>query len=217
MARNERGGERSPRQGQYENYNVLSNSQDRIFATERNKEDFGRPNPIRTPNKFKNKDKFCAYHNEPGHITSECWALKDAIEELIKRGRLHDYVVRPKDQQPQQSAQPKPSQAPERDQTPTVRTIFTIHGRHHITGTSNRSHEHYVREVSHLLLARDGEQERPSKKARMALDDIAFTKEDSRDVHRPHNDTLVVRARIGNVEVPGGKYLFVVNLESLRA
>ena len=31
--------------------------------------------------------------------------------------------------------------------------------------------------------------------------DIAFTKEDSTDMHWPHNDALVVRARISNVEV----------------
>ena len=43
-----------------------------IFAAEKGKEDFGRPNPIRTLNRFRNKDKFCAYHNEAGHNTSEC-------------------------------------------------------------------------------------------------------------------------------------------------
>ena len=35
----------------------------------------------------------------------------------------------------------------------------------------------------------------------MASDDIIFTEEDSRDMHWPHNDVLVVRARIGNMEV----------------
>lgn len=60
---------------------------------ERNREDFRRPNPIITPNKFRNREKFYAYHNETGHNTSECWALRDAIEDLIKGGRLKDYVV----------------------------------------------------------------------------------------------------------------------------
>ena len=89
------------RRDQYENYAVLSDSKDRIFAMEMNKENFGRPYPIKTPNKYRNKDKFCAYHNEAGHTTSKCWALKDVIEELIRRGRLRDYVVRLRDQQPQ--------------------------------------------------------------------------------------------------------------------
>ncbi|XP_052171520.1 uncharacterized protein LOC127787500 [Diospyros lotus] len=168
---------------------------------ERNNEDFERPNSLKTPNKYRTKRKFCAYHNEVGHTTSECWALKDAIKELIKRGWLRDYVVRPRDQQPKQSAQQSPHRAPEQDQTPTVRTIFTIHGGPHIAGTSNRSHERYVREAGHLLLVEDGSQEGPSKKVKIASEDVSFTKDDFKGVHWLHNDTLVIRARISNMEV----------------
>ncbi|XP_052171566.1 uncharacterized protein LOC127787548 [Diospyros lotus] len=145
--------ERLARQGRYESYSVLSDSQDRIFATECNKEDFGRPNPLRTPDKYRSKRKLCSYHNEAGHTTSECWALKDAIEELIRRG------------------------------------------------TSNRSHERYVREAIHLLLVGDDSHGGHSKKAKMASDDISLTKNDSKDVYWLHNDALVVRAWIGNMEV----------------
>ncbi|XP_052197206.1 uncharacterized protein LOC127804386 [Diospyros lotus] len=173
----------------------------RIFATERNKEDFGRPHPLKTPDKYRTKSKFCAYHNEVGHTTSECWALKDAIEELIRRGRLHDYVVRPRDQQPKQLAQQNPGQAPEQDQTPTVRTIFTIHGGPHITRAFNRSHELYVREASHLLLVGEGSREGPSKKAKADSEYVSFTKDDFKGVHLSHNDALVIRARISNMEV----------------
>ncbi|XP_052206816.1 uncharacterized protein LOC127811149 [Diospyros lotus] len=165
------------------------------------RENFGRPNPIRTLDKFRNKDKFCAYHNEARHNTSECWALKDAIKEQIRKGRLHDYVVRSRDQQPQHPVQPEPRQAPKQDLAPVVRTIFTIHGGPHIAGTFNRSHEHYVWEASHLLLAGYGEQGMPSKKAKATPSDIVFSEEDTREVHWPHNDVLVVRARIGKVEV----------------
>jgi len=73
-----------------------------------------------------------------------------------------------------------------------VRTIFIIHGGPHIAGTSNRSHENYVQEASHFLLAGYGEQGIPSKKARMTPNDIVFIEEDIREVHWPHNDALVV-------------------------
>ncbi|XP_052171517.1 uncharacterized protein LOC127787496 [Diospyros lotus] len=199
--RYEQGVERPARQGRYDNYSVFSDSQDMIFTTERNKDDFRRPNPLKTPDKYRTKSKFCAYHNEVGHTTSECWVLKDTIEKLIRKGRLRHYVVRPRDQQSKQPAQLSPHRAPEPDQTPTVRTIFTIHGGPHITRTSDRSHKRYVREADHLLLIGDGSQGEPSKKARMASDDIFFTKNDSKDLHWPHNDALVIRARIGNMEV----------------
>ncbi|XP_052189983.1 uncharacterized protein LOC127799804 [Diospyros lotus] len=48
---------------------------------------------------------------------------------------------------------------------------------------------------------RDGSQEGPSKKAKIALEDVSFTKDDSKGVHWSHNDALVIRARIGNMEV----------------
>ncbi|KAL5756735.1 hypothetical protein ACOSP7_021168 [Xanthoceras sorbifolium] len=49
----------------------------------------------------RNPNKFCAYHNEAGHNTADCFELKDAIEDQIRRGHLRDYVVRPR-KQPQQ-------------------------------------------------------------------------------------------------------------------
>ncbi|XP_052177534.1 uncharacterized protein LOC127791590 [Diospyros lotus] len=154
-ARREEQEDRPPRQGRFNNYTTLSNSQERIFAMERRREDFGRPNPIKTPNKFRNREKFCVYHNEVGHDTFECYALKDAIEELIRRGRLRDYVVRPANQPPQQANQQRTPTEDER--APAVRTIYTIHGGPHLAGTSNRSHERYVREANHVLVAGSNE------------------------------------------------------------
>ncbi|XP_052197197.1 uncharacterized protein LOC127804377 [Diospyros lotus] len=198
-ARREEREERPPRQGRFNNYAALSDSQERIFATEKRREDFGRPNPIKTPNKFRNWEKFCAYHNEVGHDTSECYALKDVIEELIRRGRLRDYVVRPANQPPQQTNQQRPP--PEDEHAPAVRMIYTIHGGPHLTGTSNRSHERYVREANHVLIAGSVEQMGPSKRARVAMKEITFSEDDARDIHWPHNDALVICAYIGNMEV----------------
>ncbi|KAL5773752.1 hypothetical protein ACOSP7_013397 [Xanthoceras sorbifolium] len=58
---------------------------------------------MRTPSRTRNMNKFCHYHNEVGHNTLECYELRDAIDGLIRRGRLGDYVVYPRNQQqPQQ-------------------------------------------------------------------------------------------------------------------
>ncbi|XP_052177535.1 uncharacterized protein LOC127791591 [Diospyros lotus] len=40
-----------------------------------------------------------------------------------------------------------------------------------------------------------------SKRARMAVKENTFSEEDARDIHWPHNDALVIRAHIGNMEV----------------
>ncbi|KAL5854817.1 hypothetical protein ACOSQ4_004619 [Xanthoceras sorbifolium] len=51
---------------------------------------------MRTPIRTRNMNKFCKYHNEAGHNMSECYELRDEIEGLIRRGRLGDYVVYPR-------------------------------------------------------------------------------------------------------------------------
>ncbi|KAL5846261.1 hypothetical protein ACOSQ3_009785 [Xanthoceras sorbifolium] len=53
---------------------------------------------MRTPMRTRNPNNFCTYHNEVGHSTADCFKLKDAIENLIKRGRLKDYVMQPRNQ-----------------------------------------------------------------------------------------------------------------------
>ncbi|XP_052193804.1 uncharacterized protein LOC127802147 [Diospyros lotus] len=79
--------------------------------------------------------------------------------------------------------------------------IYTIHGGPHLAGTSNRSHERYVREANHVLIAGSVEHMGPPKRARVAMKEITFFEDDARDIHWPHNDSLVIRAHIGNMEV----------------
>ncbi|KAL5736633.1 hypothetical protein ACOSQ2_031421 [Xanthoceras sorbifolium] len=50
------------------------------------------------PMRTQNPNKFCTYHNEAGHNIVDCFELKDVIKGLIRRGRLRDYIVRPRNQ-----------------------------------------------------------------------------------------------------------------------
>jgi hypothetical protein len=50
------------------------------------------PPPLCTQSK--NKDKFCLYHKDHGHYTNECIHLQDAIEKLIRQGKLKQFVQR---------------------------------------------------------------------------------------------------------------------------
>ncbi|KAL5820927.1 hypothetical protein ACOSQ3_022809 [Xanthoceras sorbifolium] len=61
---------------------------------------------MRMPTRTRNMSKFCHYHNEVGHNTSEYYELRDTIEGLIRRGRLGDYMVCPQNQQQPQQPQP---------------------------------------------------------------------------------------------------------------
>ena len=40
-----------------------------------------------------NKSLFCEYHNGFGHMMEDCYNLRDAVEQLIREGRLAKYVA----------------------------------------------------------------------------------------------------------------------------
>ena len=46
----------------------------------------------RSPEK-RNRDEYCRYHKDHGHDTEDCFKLKVAIEKLIKKGHLAEFVT----------------------------------------------------------------------------------------------------------------------------
>ena len=45
----------------------------------------------------KNQDQFCHYHNSPGHWTSTCYVLRDVVEQLVREGKLQQFVDQTKE------------------------------------------------------------------------------------------------------------------------
>ena len=76
--------------------------------------------PARVPGEFMGRSlgKHCAYHNEDGHMTQGCRALKAHLEDLVRQGHLRDLVdeARTREEQarlPQAPvAPPPPAQQP---------------------------------------------------------------------------------------------------------
>jgi len=50
------------------------------------------PKPIETPTNFRNKNKYCEYHQDFGHTTSECRELKKALHEMADQGQLNRFL-----------------------------------------------------------------------------------------------------------------------------
>ena len=42
------------------------------------------------------KNKYCRFHKDHGHYMKDCRDLKEQIEELIRKGKLHKYVKKGK-------------------------------------------------------------------------------------------------------------------------
>ena len=45
------------------------------------------------PNK-RNRNKYCRFHRDHGHDTDECFDLKQQIENLIRQGKLRNFLGR---------------------------------------------------------------------------------------------------------------------------
>ncbi|XP_058723609.1 uncharacterized protein LOC131595302 [Vicia villosa] len=81
--------------GQFNDYTPLITSRERILTECKNTEFKNsnvrppKPNPTRPGT---DKSKYCKYHKSHGHLTDECIHLKDAIDTLIKEGRLSKYT-----------------------------------------------------------------------------------------------------------------------------
>ncbi|MCH88341.1 hypothetical protein A2U01_0009225, partial [Trifolium medium] len=88
-------GRRTPR-GRYHEYTPLNTSREKILQECLNTEfvdaEIRPPKELRE-NSRTEKGKFCKYHKSAGHETEDCIQLKEAIEDLIKQGKLNEYTV----------------------------------------------------------------------------------------------------------------------------
>ncbi|KAK3043870.1 hypothetical protein RJ639_000569 [Escallonia herrerae] len=148
------------------------------------------PDKMRSrPNK-RNKDLWCHYHNDHGHITDDCGSLKQVIEALIKRGQLRKFIVHKDGRQ-----QTPPAMEEREDQEENVGKINTISGGLATGGSSGRAQKTYAREVCITS-------QPPNKKLKMVpVAAITFFDEDSKDIKTPHDDPSVITVRAGNFDV----------------
>ena len=52
------------------------------------------PRPLHSSPHIRDKNKYCHFHKDHGHYIEDCRDLKEQIEELIQKGKLHKYVKR---------------------------------------------------------------------------------------------------------------------------
>ncbi|XP_061364035.1 uncharacterized protein LOC133307528 [Gastrolobium bilobum] len=92
--RDKRSEDRSPRR-RYDDYTPLSMARSKIWKEVAHTEmrNVERPRPLRA--KFGlDKSKYCAFHDQNGHYTDDCWDLWDAIEKHVREGKLKQYIIR---------------------------------------------------------------------------------------------------------------------------
>ncbi|XP_075667816.1 uncharacterized protein LOC142637422 [Castanea sativa] len=138
-----------------------------------------------------NQNLQCQYHQERGHTTKDCRTLWNHLEQLVKEGRLKQFLYRPNGQG-NHSGVVNQGNTSSKPPLGTINIIFAALER---TG----SHPSRVMSVARTL-AGDSSHE-PKRIKGSILPFLGFSKEDKIETIQPHDDALVVTLRIGSYNV----------------
>jgi hypothetical protein len=112
--------DKEPR-GTFNSYTPLLTMPARLYKEVMNTELTERP-PVMRSQSWDRK-KWCEYHQDHGHYTNKCIKLKDAIERLVRRGKLKEFVQPQRESRNQQrSNSPRNTGREVRGQSPWQRT-----------------------------------------------------------------------------------------------
>ncbi|XP_050248433.1 uncharacterized protein LOC126695645 [Quercus robur] len=150
----------------------------------RTKDKKDRDNKKGNPNK-RNRNKYFRFHKDHGHGTDECFDLKQPIENLIRQGKLRNFLRR-------DNKDKKLKGKVEESSCPSLGEIRVIIGGGSM-GQSSKSRKTYLKVVQNVQLS--GRSPRMKNTDKQA---ITFTNEDAERIHHPHDDAIVITLLIAN-------------------
>ncbi|XP_023920008.2 uncharacterized protein LOC112031552 [Quercus suber] len=135
----------------------------------------------------RNQNLYCTYHKDKGHTTEQCRVLKDHLGQLAKAGYLKEFVLDTEDRGTGQGAAKRGNPLP-----PPLGIIEVIH-------TPPRSLTSVIRKGVLNVVTVEGSSDAPpaGKKMKLTREPIAFGDNDLEGTVQPHDDALVVTARVG--------------------
>ena len=93
------------------------------------------------------RDKYCRFHHNHGHDTTDCYDLKQQIEALIRQGKLQRFVSKERADPPQEHAPQQDNKCPK----PPIGDIRMI-VRGMTIGSSIKARKTYFRMVQNIQL-----------------------------------------------------------------
>ncbi|XP_030927462.1 uncharacterized protein LOC115953801 [Quercus lobata] len=132
-----------------------------------------------------NRNKYCCFHRDYGHDTDECFDLKQQIDNLIRQGKLRNFLGRDhKDEKLKGKVE-------ELSRPPLGEIRVIIEGSS--VGQSSKSRKTYLKVVQNVQLS--GRTLRTRNTDEQA---ITFTDDDAERVHHPHDDAIVITLLIAD-------------------
>nr|KYP56478.1 hypothetical protein KK1_002719 [Cajanus cajan] len=200
--------DRPVRGPKYSNYTPLNASRAAILEQALAAEVLAVPKRASTPPRA-DTSKTCRYHRNRGHSTEECAALKDKIEDLVKQGKLHNFVDRPASYRPRSSSQyrhndrhgqdrsDRPrrersrSQEKKDDSAPSRRRVInTIAGGFAGGGSTSSARKRHLRAIRSV----NNVDRQPPRR----LPIITFTDADFQGIDPEQDDPMVISVEIHN-------------------
>ncbi|KAM0025726.1 putative retrotransposon gag domain, aspartic peptidase domain superfamily [Helianthus debilis subsp. tardiflorus] len=164
------------------------------------------------PTGAKDKSKWCAYHEDFGHLTEECIALRKEIGYLLSKGHLKELLGRKKQRTQDPERIPEKAPAPPAN----AQVINFISGGSDICGTSVSAAKRHAKE------AKMDNGERPIRTSSVSEGKIITFDEDDRiNIQDPHHDSLVITLFISNhfvrmILIDGGSSVNIIQLDVLK-
>ena len=135
-------------------------------------------------NKY-NRNKYCRFHRDYGYDMDESFDLKQQIENLIRQGKLRNFLRRDhKDKKLKVKVE-------ESSRTPLGEIRVIIGGSS--TGQSSRSRKTYLKVVQNVQLSKRSPKMRTTEEQT-----ITFTDEDAARIHHLHDDAIVITLLIAD-------------------
>ncbi|PSR88326.1 DEAD-box ATP-dependent RNA helicase [Actinidia chinensis var. chinensis] len=166
--------------------------------------------PMGRAPKRRNQRWRCSFHEERGHRTDSCRALKSFLNQLVINGHIKEFIGEGKTRVGKYEAKPNPRfdqggddkanpMADEEEDLP-LGTIHMISGPHH-SNLENRIQGEIgmVRQMHEVLSVHSS-----AKKPRVVaakLGSLMFTNADLDRMQHPHSDPLVIQLRMNNYDV----------------
>ncbi|KAJ0681775.1 putative retrotransposon gag domain-containing protein [Helianthus annuus] len=164
------------------------------------------------PSGTKDKSKWCAYHEDFGHLTEECIALRKEIGYLLSKGHLKELLGRKKQRTQDPERIPEKATAPPAN----AQVINFISGGSDICGTSFSAAKRHAKE------AKMDNGERPIRTSSVSEGKtITFDEDDRINIQDPHHDSLVITLFISNhfvrrILIDGGSSVNIIQLDVLK-
>ena len=148
------------------------------------------PGKLKSDPSKRSRNKYCYFHRDHGHDTTDCYDLKQQIEALIREEKLQKFVSK------ERTDTNIRKHAPRRDNKhlrPPIGEIRMIVGGTVTTSSSRKARKSYLRMVQNVQLTGS-----VPKIARRESPIIGFSEEDAKHLYHPHDSALVVSVRVGD-------------------